>query len=120
MNTKDISIDKVTIYSDIVEAFRENKKLCKDLYKNSKKRSIRTMINSNNEFGKHLENTILINGIRELTMTKEISYQRKEYKYEGMKVCLEFPEPTENDNIIEKEIKDILTYVLKEQMRKIS
>lgn len=51
-------------------------------------------------------------------MTKETAYQKKEVKYEGMKVYLEFPEPTANDNKIKKEVKEILINTLKEYIKK--
>ena len=53
-------------------------------------------------------------------MNEATAYQKKEIKCEGMKVYVEFPEPTENDNQIKKEVKDILTNALQEHMKKIS
>ena len=53
-------------------------------------------------------------------MNEATAYQKKEIKCEGMKVYVEFPEPTECDNQIKKEVKDILTNALREQMKKIS
>lgn len=72
------------------------------------------------ECDKLRENTIILNGIKELAMTNATAYQKKEIKHEGMKVYLEFPEPTENDSQIKKEVKNILTNALQEQMKKIS
>lgn len=51
-------------------------------------------------------------------MTNAAVYQKKEITREGMKVYLEFPEPTENDSQIKKEVKDILTYALQESMKR--
>ncbi|MGN0394179.1 MAG: hypothetical protein ACI4EF_02350 [Coprococcus sp.] len=51
-------------------------------------------------------------------MTNATAYQKKEIKNKEMKVYLEFPEPTENDNQIKKEVKDILTNALQEHMKK--
>jgi hypothetical protein len=79
------------------------------------------MIHTIIECDKLRENTIIVNGIRELAMTKATAYQKKEIKNsDGMKVYFEFPEPTENDEQIKKEVADILTNTLLEQMKKIS
>ena len=51
-------------------------------------------------------------------MGEATSYQKKEIKCVGMKVYAEFPEPTENDNKIINEVKDILTGVLQEYIKK--
>ena len=53
-------------------------------------------------------------------MNEATAYQKKEIKCEEMKVYLEFPEPTANDNKIKKAVKDILTNALQEHMKKIS
>lgn len=53
-------------------------------------------------------------------MNEATAYQKKEIMHEGMKVYIEFPEPSENDNQINKEVKAILTNALQEQMNKIS
>ena len=78
------------------------------------------MVNTITECDKLRKNTIVVNGIRELAMNEATAYQKKEIKCEGMKVYVEFPEPTENDNQIKKEVKDILTNALQEQIKKIS
>ena len=78
------------------------------------------MVNTITECDKLRKNTIVVNGIRELAMTNAKVYQKKEIQYEGMKVYIEFSEPTENDNQIKKEVKDILTNALQEHMKKIS
>lgn len=72
------------------------------------------------ECDKFQKNTILVNGIRELAMNESTAYQKKEIVYEGMKVCFEFPEATENDDRIKSEVKGILANALQEQMTKIS
>lgn len=66
------------------------------------------------------KNTIVTNGIKEFSMNKATAYQREKIEYEGMKVYLEFPEPTENDDRIKSEVKGILASALQEQMTKIS
>ena len=53
-------------------------------------------------------------------MNEATAYQKEEITHEGMKVYVEFPEPTENDYQIKKEVKDILTNALQEHMKKIS
>lgn len=53
-------------------------------------------------------------------MSKTTAYQKKELHHDGMKISVEFPEPTENDSKIAEEIKNILTNALQEQMQKIS
>lgn len=53
-------------------------------------------------------------------MNEATAYQKKEIKHDGMKVYVEFPEPTENDNQIKKEVRDILINALHEQMKEIS
>lgn len=78
------------------------------------------MINTITECDKLGENTIVENGIRELGMNKATAYPKKEIKHEEMKVYLEFSEPTESDNQIKKEVKDILINALQEQITKIS
>lgn len=78
------------------------------------------MVHTITECDKLQENTIIVNGIREFDMNKATAYQKKEIKHEEMKVYLEFPAPTEEDNNIKKEVKDILTNALQEQMKKIS
>lgn len=78
------------------------------------------MVNTITECDKLRKNTIVVNGIRELAMKEATAYQKKEIKCEGMKVYVEFPKPTQNDNQIKKEVKDILTNALQEHMKKIS
>ena len=51
-------------------------------------------------------------------MTNASIYEKKEITRKGMKVYLEFPEPTENDNEIKKEVKELLTYALHEYMKR--
>ena len=68
------------------------------------------MVNTITECDKLRKNTIVVNGIRELAMNEATAYQKKVIKHEGMKVYVEFPEPTENDNQIKKEVKDILIF----------
>lgn len=51
-------------------------------------------------------------------MANATAYQKKEIKHEGMKIYVEFPEPTENDKQIKKEVRDILTNALQEHMKK--
>lgn len=72
------------------------------------------------ECDKLRENTIVTNGLKELAMKEATAYQIKEIKHEEMKIYLEFPEPTESDIQIKKEVKDILTNALQEHMKKIS
>ena len=71
------------------------------------------MVNTITECDKLRKNTIVVNGIRELAMNEATAYQKKEIKHERMKVYVEFPEPTENDYQIKKEVKDILTKTTK-------
>lgn len=78
------------------------------------------MVNTITECDKLQKNTIVVNGIRELAMNEATGYQKKEIKCGGMKVYVEFPELTECDNQIKKEVKDILTNALQEHMKKIS
>ncbi len=78
------------------------------------------MVNTITECDKFRKNTIVVSSIWELAMNEATAYQKKEIKCEGMKVYVEFPEPTECDNQIKKEVKDILTNALREQMKKIS
>lgn len=78
------------------------------------------MVDTITECDKLRKNTIVVNGIMELAMKESTAYQKKEIRHEGMKVYLEFPEPTENDNQIKKEVKDILTNALQEHIKKIS
>lgn len=77
------------------------------------------MVNTITECDKLPENTIVVNGIRELAMKEATAHQKKEIKHEGMKVYVEFPEPTENDKQIKKEVRDILTNALQEHIKKI-
>ena len=79
------------------------------------------MVNTITECDKLRKNTIVVNGmIRGLAMNEATAYQKKEIKHDGMKVYVEFPEPTENDNQIKKEVRDILINALHEQMKEIS
>ena len=78
------------------------------------------MVNTITECDKLRKNTIVVNSIRELAMNEATAYQKNEIKHEGMKVYVEFPEPTECDNQIKNAVKDILTNALQEQMKKIS
>ena len=78
------------------------------------------MVNTITECDKLRKNTIVVDGIRKLAMNEATAYQKKEIKCEGMKVYVEFPEPTECDNQIKKEVRDILINALHEQMKEIS
>ncbi len=50
-------------------------------------------------------------------MNEAANYQKKEIKCENMKVYVEFPEPTECDNRIKKEVKSILIHALQEHIK---
>lgn len=50
----------------------------------------------------------------------DTDYNQIEMEQEGMKVILEFPSKSENEESIKQEIKGILSSVLQEQLEKIS
>lgn len=72
------------------------------------------------ECDKPQENTIVINGVRELSMVNARACQMKEINCEEMRIYVEFPEPAENDEPLRKEIRDILIDALHKQLKEIS
>ena len=66
-------------------------------------------------------NIVEINKKTEHAMSSTTAYQKKERKKDsGMKVYFEFPEPTENDEEVKREVREILTNILQEHLRNIS
>ena len=50
-------------------------------------------------------------------MTNATTLQQKDFSWEGWHICVEFPEPAENDLTIQKEVKSILTHALQEYLK---
>lgn len=73
------------------------------------------------ECDKLQNNSIVTNNIQtELDMISATTYQKVEIEQDGMKIHFEFPEPTEHDECIKKEVKGILVNALQEQLKEIS
>lgn len=51
---------------------------------------------------------------------KKNNYEQHEMKCGGMKVILEFPKQSDNDEKVKQEVKAILSSALQEQLQKIS
>ncbi len=69
---------------------------------------------------KNLQNSNTIRVIYPEFPMSDNTYQRIEQEENGIKVVLEFPMQSEQIDILQQEIKSILSSVLREQLQKIS
>ena len=70
------------------------------------------------ECDKLQNNNIVVNSINMGLSMANTTYQQLEKNYSGMKVILEFPEQTKNEEAIKQEVNIILISALHEQLRK--
>lgn len=63
------------------------------------------------------ENNIVVNHISGESDMADAAYRQTEIKKDQMKIIIEYPESSENDDRIKDEIREILFSALEEQMR---
>lgn len=67
-------------------------------------------------YDKHEQNRNITNNISMERTVENVTYPQYEMEMNGYRVSIEFPDQSEQDNIIHKEVRQLLTALLHEQM----